>query len=236
LYIFLFSKTLKWVEGLRKIIIIAPHPDDEILGLGGLILYLMDEKTDVHIVYLTDGEGSGVWPDKEEIKKQRIKLSESVCNKIGIKNSRIHRLHLPDGKVPFRDEIIFKEVTDSIRILIDTIQPDAVFTTHYLEYWPYDHVAAYEIAVEAVNRSVTKPQLWCYWVWTWINIRPESLFNLLLKEMRKITIGKYYLQKKELKDIYLKESNPDGKPWSGVLPDPLIKALKNPVEIVERVI
>ncbi|GAH34396.1 unnamed protein product, partial [marine sediment metagenome] len=37
-----------------KIVVFAPHPDDEIFGCGGSILKWMDEGYDVHIVYVTD--------------------------------------------------------------------------------------------------------------------------------------------------------------------------------------
>ncbi|MCK4781167.1 MAG: PIG-L family deacetylase, partial [Candidatus Lokiarchaeota archaeon] len=37
-----------------KIVVFAPHPDDEIFGCGGSILKWMDEGHDVHIVYVTD--------------------------------------------------------------------------------------------------------------------------------------------------------------------------------------
>ena len=74
------------------VLIIAPHPDDEILGLGGFILKLLDDGRKIHIIYLTDGENSGVWPDKEEIRHQRIAISEKVCNLMGICNSDITRL------------------------------------------------------------------------------------------------------------------------------------------------
>jgi len=37
-----------------KIIVFAPHPDDEIYGCGGSILKWMDEGHEVHIIYVTD--------------------------------------------------------------------------------------------------------------------------------------------------------------------------------------
>ena len=37
-----------------KIVVFAPHPDDEIYGAGGSILKWMEEGHDLHIVYVTD--------------------------------------------------------------------------------------------------------------------------------------------------------------------------------------
>ena len=37
----------------KKIIIVAPHPDDEVIGLGGTLLRLLREKCTVEIIYMT---------------------------------------------------------------------------------------------------------------------------------------------------------------------------------------
>ena len=39
-------------------VVIAPHPDDEVLGVGGLLTLLARTGTAVHIVAVTDGEAS----------------------------------------------------------------------------------------------------------------------------------------------------------------------------------
>jgi LmbE family N-acetylglucosaminyl deacetylase len=233
-FIYNVTKDFDSLDQIDNIIIVAPHPDDEIFGLGGLMLFALEKRIHIHIIYLTDGENSGVWHDKLEIGRKRVELSDKVCGAIGIDKSKINRFHIPDGEVPRRGNSGFEEVAEKLRALIDLIQPDVVFTTHFSEYWPYDHVAAYEIAVEAVDGSRTKPQLWFYWIWTWYNISPKGLFNLHIQKMRKIKIDKFYLQKKELMDIYLNAFTPDGKPWSGILPGELLKSLNLPFEIVEK--
>jgi len=80
----------KSIAGFRSILVLAPHPDDEILGLGGIILQTLQQGGKVHLVYLTDGECSDVWHDREEIKRQRITLSERVCMKLGISIENIN--------------------------------------------------------------------------------------------------------------------------------------------------
>lgn len=50
-----------------KIVVFAPHPDDEIFGCGGSILKWMDEGNDVHIVYVTDNRGRVRWGMRENL-------------------------------------------------------------------------------------------------------------------------------------------------------------------------
>src|SRR6185436_8274566 len=40
-----------------RLLIVAPHPDDEILAAGGLIQHLRAANGTLRVVYLTDGEG-----------------------------------------------------------------------------------------------------------------------------------------------------------------------------------
>lgn len=219
-----------------SILLLSPHPDDEIFGLGGIILQTLQQGGKVHIAYLTDGEGSGVWPDKEEIGRNRITLSEKVCDTLGLRPEDITRLHMADGAVPHPGQTGFPEAVKQIKGLIETLKPDAVFATHTLDYWPFDHVACAHIAREAVNQAEHKTQLWYYWVWAWHKVRPWQMLKIKFRKLQKIDIRDQMAEKKALMDIYLNAVTPDGKPWAGVLPKPLLGAFNYPVEIVERII
>ena len=222
-------------QDFKKILILAPHPDDEIFGMGGILLQVKNQGGRIYIVYLTDGENSGVWPDKEETRRNRIALSEKVRKNLNLQPEDITRLHLSDRAVPHPDQEGFREVVIKISNFIDTIKPDVVFATHLLDYWPFDHVACAHIAQEAVKQSKHETQLWYYWVWAWYNIRSWQLLKIRFRHLQKIDIKEQILQKKALMDIYLKAITPGGKPWSGVLPKSLLKAFDYPVEIVERI-
>jgi LmbE family N-acetylglucosaminyl deacetylase len=45
------------VDGSTKLLVIAPHPDDETLSAGGLMQRVREAGGQVHVVYLTDGDG-----------------------------------------------------------------------------------------------------------------------------------------------------------------------------------
>ncbi len=42
-----------------SVLVLAPHPDDEVLGCGGLLLQLADAGAAVRVLFLTDGSGDG---------------------------------------------------------------------------------------------------------------------------------------------------------------------------------
>ena len=231
----IFVKEISSIKA-KSILIIAPHPDDEILGIGGTLIKSISFGSKTHIVYLTDGEGSGVWHDKEEIRQKRILLSEKICERLNLKLSNITRLHLTDGALPHPGHGVFQETVEKIKQLIEEFKPDAVFATHTLDYWPFDHVACAHIARYAVNLSEHKTQLWYYWVWAWYNIRPCKGFKIIYKKTRIIKIKEHMQKKKVLMDLYLTSLTPHGKPWSGILPKSLLKAFAYSYEVIERII
>lgn len=232
--VYTFAKTQ--IPSYKSILVIAPHPDDEILGLGGIIQQTITSGGKIFLLYLTDGEGSGVWQDKEEIKRHRIAISESVCEQLGINQDSITRLHLADGAVPFPGKEGFDPTVKKLAEIIDLVKPEAVFATHKFDYWPYDHVACANLAMEARNQSTSKPQLWYYWVWAWYNLQLNQLHSLINKNYYRVDITSEFKAKKEFISQYFNGMTITGLPWSGVLPKALLKAFDYPVEIIERII
>lgn len=229
------QKEISSFQFQKNILILVPHPDDEILGIGGFIIQCLQQEGKVHLVYLTDGGESRIWSNKDDIKQSRILLSEKVYEQLGLKKTNITRFHLADSFIPHSGQLGYDEVVQKIKQLIEILKPDAVFATHTHDYWPFDHVATAHIAREAVIQSTHKSHLWYYWVWTWYNLRPWKIFELKYNKMIRVDINEQLVLKKELIGLYLNELTLEGKPWSGVLPKSLLNALKQPVEIIEKI-
>ena len=76
-----------------KIVIFAPHPDDEIFGCGGSILKWMNEGHDLHIIYVTDNRVLIKWGRKENqlienCAEKYINMSEEEIGKIGLEEAK----------------------------------------------------------------------------------------------------------------------------------------------------
>ncbi len=215
-----------------RVVILAPHPDDEIIGMGGFIIQMLQQNKKVHIVFLTDGEESNSFPDKNRIKEERINLSREVLEKLNLPEEYVHRLHLPDSDVPRKGAKGFEDAVKKILKIVDDIEPNAIFSTHYLEYWPIDHIACFELAQEVVLRSKTKVESWLYWVWTWHNLRPWQLLKII--HVNKYNIEKNLSEKERLIDLYISKKSPQGIPWSGNLPPMMLFPFSKPIEIFEK--
>ena len=222
---------LTWPGG--DVLVIAPHPDDEVLGAGGCMLAAKAAGAAVHVLYLTDGEGAGSHADKSQIVAARTQLTHRALEHLPIDPKAVHRLHLPDGAVPHPGASEFDAVSGQIAALIDRLQPAHVLATHALDYWPYDHVACDALARVAVRRARHQSQLWLYWVWAWYNVRPWRMN--WSNDIVAVDIQKFKKTKQAMVDIYLDAAAPDGRLWSGDLPPEIRAASQHDFEVFERV-
>lgn len=221
-------------EPKSSIMVLAPHPDDEIIGIGGILLEAIEKECQIYIVFLTDGESSGAINDKAQVSAARKVLTLNVFTKMGLTENNITRLALEDGKVPNKNQKGFDGVAGQLTALIDEKKPDVIFATHENDFWPYDHVACAQLAAAAKEKSQIKPTLYFYWVWSWYHLKPWNLNKLNFSRLRKVAINKHLEQKQDLINLYILPKSPTGIPWSGSLPVGMLRPFKKPYEVIEK--
>lgn len=214
-------------------LVIAPHPDDEVLGMGGLLAAMTARGCNVTVHYLTDGEAShgGCCPAEcKAVAEARRALSNKALGSLGLVCSQIVRHHLRDGQLESTDAL-----ADIIYTAIATAEvvPQTVFVTHPDEGWS-DHTAAAEAALQAVGRYRQATgrciRVYGYWVWKWhYNLNPQ------VTKCQHIKVNNAELRKKEdANKAYFSSVAPCGHPWSGRLPYVLHELARNDIEVFER--
>lgn len=88
------------LSALHKVLVVAPHPDDELFGCGGTIALLRAMGCDVHVVVLTDGSASH--RNSRQFPKARlvaVRQAESrrAMAVLGLNASKLTFLNLADG-------------------------------------------------------------------------------------------------------------------------------------------
>lgn len=133
---------------MEKILIIAAHPDDEVLGCGGTIARLVREGKEVHIVILANGLTSRADFDDSnsaELLKQHHERAQRAGSLMGV--SSVQVLGFPDQKL---DALPLLEVTHAIEREIERLQPDTIFTQHGGDL-NQDHVITYRATLTATR-------------------------------------------------------------------------------------
>ena len=221
------------LSDLRRVIIIAPHPDDEIFGVGCCIIHLLESKAEVYVIYLTDGERSQSNLDPAIVGKARVRISDEVLASLGLPAKNVFRFHFPDGGLPFDGDPRFAFMADRLTEVLVCVKPDAVMVTHPLETWPYDHVAASELTLAAMgNANLKDIAVYGFWVWLPYSLPVKRFMKIDWKRTVRAPVGDKMRIKKILMKAYLSPLAPNGSPWSGILPDDMLTMFDYPYEIM----
>jgi len=146
-----------------RVVVVAPHPDDEILTCGALLQLVAARGDAPLIVAVTDGEashpGSPAWPP-ERLRQARTDETDAALAHLGIAADRVRRLHIPDGGVT-------AAASELERQLAAIIAPgDIVITTWRFDGHP-DHEST-ALACSAVARQRGAHVLQApVWGWHW---------------------------------------------------------------------
>ena len=111
----------------ESVLILAAHPDDEVLGCGGAIATLAEQGAQVHIAFLADGvgaRGSDAAPEANELAARRA-AAQSACRILGAQS--VHFDDLPDNRL---DSLPLLDITQRVEALIAQHRPKTVFTHH----------------------------------------------------------------------------------------------------------
>jgi LmbE family N-acetylglucosaminyl deacetylase len=159
----------EWSPPLGPLVIVAPHPDDETLGAGGLIHTWASRWLPVVIISITDGEAA--CPEVTDLGALRRRELTAARRELAPAGIDLVHLKLPDGHVAdHRDEL-----ANAIR----SITPQRATIVAPFEHDGHpDHDAAGRVAREvAQDRKATLAQ---YPIWAWHRATPEVFAGLRL--------------------------------------------------------
>ena len=142
----------------EKVIILAPHPDDETLGCGGTIRLLGESGKQVKVIFLTSGDradpsnpASNVRHGEEHITDYSLLREREAVKALEILAvSDYEFLRFPDRKLG----VHFESVLGRLRDAVKQYGPDVMYTTSMIELNP-DHRTAAALALE-IQKIVMK--------------------------------------------------------------------------------
>lgn len=137
-------------------LVLAPHADDETLGVGGLIAQVARTHRLGAVVYLTDGAGSHPHEDERSRRTltamRRQEAALSVRRLTGAKNPNPLFLDWPDANPHVSGSHAFDESRRKLAGLCRRQRIDAIAVTASHE--PHcDHIAAFELAAAVLGSA-----------------------------------------------------------------------------------
>ena len=144
----------------RKVLIIAPHPDDETIGCGGALCLHAGRGDELAAVYLTSGELGLKQLSRRKAWQTREQEAGRAARILGISRSFFFRL--PDWYVTDHVE----EAAGKLGRVLERWKPDLLYLPHALEWHP-DHKSALPILQMALRAArLPGPAARAYEVWT----------------------------------------------------------------------
>lgn len=153
----------QFVAAHKRLVVVAPHPDDEVLACGGLLAAHTARGGRATVVAVTDGEashsGSQRWTAPALAAARRAESVEGL-HALGLGGGEIVRLTIPDGAV----SQYASPLRETLGLLLKS--DDVVVSTWGLDGHP-DHEAvgdATEVVCSDVGASCIQAPVW---MWHW---------------------------------------------------------------------
>jgi N-acetylglucosamine malate deacetylase 1 len=111
---------------MTRVLVIAAHPDDEVLGMGGTIAVHIDRGDAVRVLVVTDGS-STQYPGNAEIRSRKEEEARRAAAELGV-DDYIHLDH-PDMRLDTLahvdvNRVVEEHVRDFAPVVVYTVQPD----------------------------------------------------------------------------------------------------------------
>ena len=148
-----------------RVVVVAAHPDDETLGVGGLMHAAHRAGGRLELVVATDGEAAfpGLdGPGRAALAAARRRELDDALAELGLGEVAVHRLGMPDSALD----------ADELAAALEPLLrgADAVLAPWTGDPHP-DHAAAGHAAAAAAPVTATG---WAYPIWTWAWLRPDD--------------------------------------------------------------
>jgi LmbE family N-acetylglucosaminyl deacetylase len=175
-----------------KIVVFAPHPDDECYGAGGSILKWLEEGHDVHVIWFTDGRAGyrvakerGDLEDceetrisEDELAKRRLAEADAAGEFLGVNKKNRHFLK-------YYDQELKNHINDAVERIREIIKDADRFVIPSANNNHPDHQATHDIAIKvAQNLNLKNLEFYVYALYNPLKAEGENLVKLKIGNLR----------------------------------------------------
>jgi LmbE family N-acetylglucosaminyl deacetylase len=211
----------------RRLVVVTPHPDDEVLGAGGLIQKALAEGVLVEVIAVTDGEASHPHSSRAasiDLPAVRARETETALRRLGWDKPAITRLGLADGHVA-------EQRGELDAALSDILLPDDLCVAPWRLDGHPDHDACGESALNAAVSVGAQSLSFLVWTWHWADPLGS---DVPWHRCRQLTMSRRARARKRWSTLafesQIAELGPD-EADAPILPAPLLRRFWRPFEV-----
>jgi LmbE family N-acetylglucosaminyl deacetylase len=143
-------------EGIGSAVVIAAHPDDEVLGVGGTMAQLAAPGVRLRVIAVTDGEGSHPQTDPALMAVRRAAESAAALRVLQVGPVEVIRLRLPDTGLHRHEEQLVGQLRQLCAGYDLCLAP-----------WEFDGHSDHEAAGRAARAACRWVMSYPVWMWHW---------------------------------------------------------------------
>ncbi len=185
-------------DKVQSCLVLAPHPDDETLGCGGLIAMLRNKGANVFVIVTTDGSQSHPNSKAFPPKKVTLMRKEEVLGALhilGVSKQNVEFFDGKDASLPGKGEPGFDLLVDKLISGIEKYRPQLILVPYQLD--PHcDHRATWQILQQAL-KSFKEIGVWEYPIWLYELAEKHDIPTLKKGELKKVNIRNFLSLKKK---------------------------------------
>jgi LmbE family N-acetylglucosaminyl deacetylase len=177
-----------WEPGDGRILVCAPHMDDEIIGCGGAMHLHVRQGAQVTVVFMTDGAFVSDMAQGTNGHERAVTRKEEACRALEIIGVS-HTIFLDAEETGLRSTTAIQE---QLRHVLESCRPDLVYLPFFLEEHP-EHQITNQILLEATEGAAFRFDCYAYEVWT--PLLPNCLVDITeVVETKKQALCQYQTQ------------------------------------------
>jgi LmbE family N-acetylglucosaminyl deacetylase len=151
----------------NKIVIFAPHPDDETLSCGGTIALNTRLGNPVYIIFMTDGRyshkhtlGIDSYPTPDDVSRIRQEEATKAARVLGVKEDRLAFLDYEDGRLGD----YLEDAREKVQKILLKLKPDIIYCPARVDRHR-DHKATQIVVKRSIQAMNPRPNLYQYVIW-----------------------------------------------------------------------
>jgi N-acetylglucosamine malate deacetylase 1 len=151
-----FGSIERLADTATAILVISPHPDDDVIGMGGTMRLLDGEGAKVFTVYVCDGRSSGTGKNTGSVRR-----GEALAALRAVRASGAFFLNQTNSGLAGKSSA---KVARQLRTINALLKPAEIYMPSPFERHP-THRRVTRIALQALKNAAHAPRLWGYSVW-----------------------------------------------------------------------